>query len=73
MSLKPKYPVGTKFKKRGKKNKGAVYEVIDYLVTFNLEGEAVKRRYVASNAFCGQVVVDYDVPETTISMGVIED
>jgi hypothetical protein len=32
-------------------------------------GEIVKLRYVAEHVFCGQLVVDGDVPETTIAMG----
>lgn len=62
-----KYPIGTKFKTRGKHPKECV--VVDYLTTTNLAGDVVKQRYVTQHSFLGQIVTDYDVVETTISRG----
>jgi hypothetical protein len=64
-----KYPIGTKFKTRGKHPKECV--VVDYLTTTNLNGDIVKQRYVAQHEFLGQVLTDYDVVETTISRGLV--
>ena len=66
-----KYPVGTKFKTRGKAPR--ICTVTDYLVTTNLKGDIVKTRYVATHQFLGQTVTDRDIPETTISMGLIKE
>lgn len=67
----PKYPTGTKFKTRGKHPK--VCEVVDIWKTYNSKNALVRLRYVATHVFNGQLVFDYDVPETTIAMGLIED
>lgn len=65
-----RFPVGTRFRTRGKYPRECV--VVDYHVTRNLAGEIVKARYVATHQFIGQEVVDLDVPETTIAMGLIQ-
>jgi hypothetical protein len=64
-----KYPIGTKFKTRGKAPRECV--VVDYLTTTNMQGDIVKQRYVAQHTFLGQTVTDYDVVETTIARGLI--
>lgn len=64
-----KYPIGTKFKTRGKAPRECV--VVDYLTTTNMQGDIVKQRYVAQHTFLGQTVADYDVVETTIARGLI--
>ena len=64
------YPIGTKYKTRGKAPR--LCEVVDILKTYNLAGELVKTRYVAVHDFMGQKVTDYDVVKTTISMGLCE-
>lgn len=63
-----KFPVGTEFVTRGRHPRKC--QVVDYLRTFNLAGELVKTRYVATYEFCGQTVTDNDVPETTIARGI---
>lgn len=65
-----KYPIGTKFKTRGKAPR--VCTVVDYHTTTNLAGEVVKERYVATHEFMGQIVTDYDVCAVTIARGLIE-
>ena len=62
-----RFPVGTRFKSRGKCPRDCV--VTDYLVTRNLAGEIVAARYVATHEFCGQTVTDYDVSDTEVAMG----
>lgn len=64
------YPLGTTFKTRGKAPK--LCTVVDVLKTYNLAGDLVKVRYVATHEFMGQTVTDSDVPATTIAMGLVE-
>jgi len=66
----PKYPIGTQFRKRGRKNQ-SVYTVKDYITSFNSTGDMVGQRYIASHVFCGQEVFDHNVPEATIALGLI--
>lgn len=63
----PTFGVGTKYKTRGKHPR--VCTVIDILKTYNMAGEMVSLRYVSQHEFAGQVVIDRDVVETTIAMG----
>lgn len=65
------FAVGTKFKTRGKHPR--IYTVTDMLSTYNLAGELVRVRYVATFELCGQTVTDFDVVGTTISIGKIEE
>ena len=62
-----RFPVGIQFKTRGKHPK--LCTVADILKTYNQAGELVKVRYVATHEFCGQIVTDWDVVDTTIAMG----
>jgi hypothetical protein len=62
------YPIGTKYKTRGKAPR--LCEVVDILKTYNSKGELVKTRYVATHSFMGQTVTDYDVVKTTIAIGI---
>jgi hypothetical protein len=43
--------------------------IVDIYYTYNLLGKLVKFRYVAQHEFMGQLVTDYDVPETSVDMG----
>ncbi len=45
--------------------------MVDILKTYNSKGELVKIRYVSAHEFCGRIVMDYDVCETTIARGLI--
>ena len=63
--MEARWPIGTKFKTRGKHPKDA--EVVDILKTYNNSGELVRIRYVAVTYTMGQPVYDYDVPDTTIA------
>ena len=65
----PIFLPGTTFKTRGRNPR--LCTVIDVLVTYNLAGERVKSRYVATHELAGQAVTDYDVVETTIAMGLV--
>lgn len=62
--------IGTKFLTRGKHKK--VCTVVDIYDTYNAAGVHVKRRYVATHELLGQTITDYDVPETTILIGMRE-
>jgi hypothetical protein len=66
----PRFEIGTRFKTRGKHPR--ICTVTDILRTYNSKGELVAIRYVAEHEFCGQVVTERDVCETTVAMGRIE-
>ena len=64
--------IGTKFiKQRGKVKNDRIETVTDILKTYNLAGELVKTRYVATHDFLGQTVTDSDVCLVTIVKGLI--
>ena len=69
MKQEPKYSIGTQYRSRGKVQR--VCTVVDILKTYNVAGELVSIRYVSSHDFMGQIVLDRDVVETTILMGLI--
>ncbi len=63
------FPVGTQFKTRGKHPR--VCTIVDRWSTFNLEGELVQVRYVATHQVGGQTVTDRDVCQASVSMGLM--
>ena len=63
-----KYPIGTKFSTGGKHPRLCV--VSDYLTTRNLSGNVVKTEYTATHEFCGQIVAESGLCETTIARGI---
>jgi hypothetical protein len=63
-----KYPQGTKFIRRGDKQK-RILTVIDYHTTRNISGDIVKQRYCVAYEVAGQILIDSDITETTISRG----
>jgi len=65
--LTQRFPIGTRFALRGKGSRLAT--VVDVWRTYNLAGELVKLRYVATHEFAGQTVTDSDVVDTTIARG----
>jgi hypothetical protein len=65
----PKFKIGQQYKTGGKHPK--ICTVIDIYKTYNSNGEMVKLRYVSQHEFCGQMVIDADVPEATIARGLI--
>ena len=69
--ISPKFKIGTKFKTRHKHSKECV--ITDIFKTYNEAGTLVKIRYEAMHEFMGQTIIDSDVVETTIAMGLIED
>lgn len=69
MAREPKFPIGTKFKTRGKAPRLCI--VIDILRTFNANGNLVRVRYVAAHEFLGQTITE-EVVETTVAMGIGE-
>ena len=71
LDSKFKYRIGTQYMSRGKAKR--LCTVIDQLTTTNFVGDIVKKRYVAKHDFLGQPVVDYDVAETTIARGLIDE
>jgi len=60
--------IGDQFIKRGKRIKH-VNTVVDMHTTYNLAGDVVSVRYVATHEFCGQQVTERDIGATTILMG----
>lgn len=69
--MAPKFPVGTKYKRRVSAKVVRICTVTDYHVTRNLAGEVVRVGYVATHEFCGQQIEERDVCETTIARGLI--
>jgi hypothetical protein len=67
----PKFKIGQQYKTMGKNAK--VCTIIDIHKTYNSNGEMVKLRYVSQHEFCGQILKDDDVVETTIARGLIEN
>jgi len=63
----PRFAIGTVYRTGGKHPIECT--VTDILRTYNSKGELVKIRYVATHQFCGQLVTDVDVVETTIARG----
>lgn len=68
--MEAKFKIGEQFKTRGKCPR--VCTIVDIHKTVNYVGDVVKLRYVATHEFAGQVVTDYDVPETAVTMGKLE-
>lgn len=67
----PRFMPGTKFVRTNRKHPKT--ETVEDVITWtNLSGEVVGRRYVCSHIFCGQIVMDRDVLETTIARGLVE-
>ena len=44
--------------------------ITDIHTTFNLAGELVKTRYVATHQFLGQTVTESDIVATTVARGI---
>lgn len=70
MERQPLFRPGTRFKTQGKHSR--VYTVKDIHRTYNLAGELVQLSYIGEREFMGQLI-DYEVPETTISRGLLKD
>ena len=71
MSVTPRFGPGTVCKTRGKHPRTCT--VKDVHTTYNLAGEVVAIRYLATHEFMGQTVVTRDVVETTIAMGLVKE
>lgn len=67
MPLTARFPIGTQYLTRGKHKD--LCTVVDILKTYNNAGDLVSIRYVTAHEFCGQVVTDSSVVDTTIAMG----
>lgn len=65
------FPIGTRFKTRGKEPK--VCTVTDILETYNSKKELVRICYVATHEFLGQLVTDSNVPKSTIAIGFLSE
>lgn len=71
MTERVRYPIGTRFKTRGKHPRDCT--VVDVLRTFNSMSELVRVRYVATHEFMGQTLRNNDVVATTIARGLVSD
>lgn len=69
MERQPRFAVGTQYRTRGRHPR--LCTITDVLRTYNGRGELVALRYVSEHEFCGQLVVEKDVVETTVAMGLI--
>lgn len=63
----PKFPIGTRYKTRGRYPRTCT--VVDILTTYNAKGEKVGFRYVSTHEMLGQTVTDYDVVEASVALG----
>lgn len=64
MNRATKFKVGETYIDRNKR----LCTIQDILTTTNLAGDICSVRYVSTHEFCGQIVSDKDVVETTIVM-----
>lgn len=71
LNNEPRYSIGTTYKTRGKNSK--ICTVVDILKTYNSKNELVQIRYISTHEFLGQLVINRDIPETTIAMGLIDE
>lgn len=65
----PLFNIGQQYMTRGKHPQ--LCTVTDIHKTYNSANELVKFRYVATHKFAGQTVADYDVCQSTVAMGAI--
>jgi hypothetical protein len=70
-ATKPKYPIGTIYKRIVAKNVFRVCTVVDIETTFNDAGEQVRQRYVSSHEFMGQSLIERDIVQLTIDRATI--
>jgi hypothetical protein len=62
-----RFPIGTQYIKRVSAKVTRDCTVVDYEFTFNSRGELVRSRYVSTHEFCGQLITERDIVETTIA------
>ena len=67
----PRFKIGTVYKSGGKHPNTCT--VTDILTTRDSKGDLVAIRYVSIHNFCGQMVADNDVVETTIARGLVSE
>jgi hypothetical protein len=60
-----RYPIGTKFLHYAKKH-NKEHTITDHLITYNSKGEVVRKEYLCSQEFMGQILSGV-VPEATIA------
>ena len=65
-----RFPIGTQYTPRGLRHP-RVCTVVDQLTTTNSAGQVVARTYVTTHVFCGQVVTERGVVDTTIARGLL--
>lgn len=73
----PRFPVGTVYhvirhSRPGRPMEVETHTIIDILTTRNEAGEVVERRYVTEHEFCGRMVCDQTVTETSIAKSIDE-
>lgn len=59
-----KYNIGFEYTDRNKR----LCKIIDYYITYNINNDIVKERYVVERRLLGQVIIDNDVIQTSIDM-----
>jgi len=71
MTIRARFPIGTKFKTQGKNPRSAT--VVDIWTTTNNAGAIVRVNYVTEHEFLGQKVRDHSVADTTIARSMNPD
>ena len=69
--LKHRFPIGTQYKTRGKHPN--LCTVTEQLTVTNSKGEIVRIYYQSEHSFCGQIVVNADVVDASIAMGLLPE
>lgn len=70
--LKARFPIGTQYMVGSGKIK---YEctVVDILKTYNNANELIAIRYTTAHVFCGQIVHNHNVLDTTIARNLLPE
>lgn len=71
MTPAPRFAIGDQYKTRGKHQR--ICTIVDILRTYNAADELVRIRYVATHNFMGQEIMDSDVCDATVAMGLLEE
>jgi len=69
MTQEPQYAIGQQFMTRGCTPR--LCTIVDIHKTYNAAGDLVKYCYVATHEFMGQTLTDCEVPEATVTRGLI--
>ena len=70
--IEPRFEIGQRFIRRGTERQD-IETITDIIRHVNTAGEVIKLRYQTTHLFCGQMVKNSDVSDTTIAMGLAQN